>query len=292
MPSGTGMDIFGSKFPKRMFDVGIAEQHAVTFAAGLATEGYKPYAAIYSTFLQRAYDQVVHDVAIQSLPVRFAIDRAGLVGADGPTHAGSFDITYLSTLPNFVVMAASDESELVKMINTSIDINDRPSAFRYPRGNGVGIELPTISEKIEIGKGRIIKEGKNVAIINFGARLNECLITRENLSKKGINITLVDARFAKPLDENLIWQIATDHEALITIEEGSIGGFGSHVAQFLNEKKLLDNNLKFRSMFLPDRFIDQDKPDLMYKYAGLDAANIENKILDTINSKVVVKKSN
>ncbi len=292
MPSGTGMDIFGSKFPKRMFDVGIAEQHAVTFAAGLATEGYKPYAAIYSTFLQRAYDQVVHDVAIQSLPVRFAIDRAGLVGADGPTHAGSFDITYLSTLPNFVVMAASDESELVKMINTSIDINDRPSAFRYPRGNGVGIELPTISEKIEIGKGRIIKEGKNVAIINFGARLNECLITRENLSKKGINITLVDARFAKPLDENLIWQIATDHEALITIEEGSIGGFGSHVAQFLNEKKLLDNNLKFRSMFLPDRFIDQDKPDLMYKYAGLDAANIENKILDTINSKVIVKKSN
>jgi 1-deoxy-D-xylulose-5-phosphate synthase len=292
MPSGTGMDIFGSKFPKRMFDVGIAEQHAVTFAAGLATEGYKPYAAIYSTFLQRAYDQVVHDVAIQSLPVRFAIDRAGLVGADGPTHAGSFDITYLSTLPNFVVMAASDESELVKMINTSIDINDRPSAFRYPRGNGVGIELPTISEKIEIGKGRIIKEGKNVAIINFGARLNECLIARENLSKKGINITLVDARFAKPLDENLIWQVATDHEALITIEEGSIGGFGSHVAQFLNEKKLLDNNLKFRSMFLPDRFIDQDKPDLMYKYAGLDAANIENKILDTINSKVVVKKSN
>ena len=292
MPSGTGMDIFGNKFPKRMFDVGIAEQHAVTFAAGLATEGYKPYAAIYSTFLQRAYDQVVHDVAIQSLPVRFAIDRAGLVGADGPTHAGSFDITYLSTLPNFVVMAASDESELVKMINTSIDINDRPSAFRYPRGNGVGIELPTISEKIEIGKGRIIKEGKNVAIINFGARLNECLIARENLSKKGINITLVDARFAKPLDENLIWQIATDHEALITIEEGSIGGFGSHVAQFLNEKKLLDNNLKFRSMFLPDRFIDQDKPDLMYKYAGLDAANIENKILDTINSKVVVKKSN
>ena len=292
MPSGTGMDIFGKKFPSRMFDVGIAEQHAVTFAAGLATEGYKPYAAIYSTFLQRAYDQVVHDVAIQSLPVRFAIDRAGLVGADGPTHAGSFDITYLSTLPNFVVMAASDESELVKMINTSIDINDRPSAFRYPRGNGVGIELPNLSEKIEIGKGRTIKEGKNVAIINFGGRLNECLIARENLSKKGINLTLVDARFAKPLDENLIWQIATDHEALITIEEGSIGGFGSHVAQFLNEKKLLDSNLKFRSMFLPDRFIDHDKPELMYKYAGLDSINIENKILDTLNSKVVVKKSN
>ena len=290
MPSGTGMDIFGKKFPSRMFDVGIAEQHAVTFAAGLATEGFKPYAAIYSTFLQRAYDQVVHDVAIQSLPVRFAIDRAGLVGADGPTHAGSFDITYLSTLPNFVVMAASDESELVKMINTSIDINDRPSAFRYPRGNGIGIELPNLNEKLEIGKGRIIKEGKNVALINFGARLNECLIARENLIKKGINLTLVDARFVKPLDENLIWQIATDHEALITIEEGSIGGFGSHVAQFLNEKNLLDSNLKFRSMFLPDRFIDHDKPDLMYKYAGLDATNIENKILDTINSKVVVKK--
>ena len=292
MPDGTGLDIFRKEFPDRTFDVGIAEQHAVTFAAGLATENFKPYAAIYSTFLQRAYDQVVHDVAIQSLPVRFAIDRAGLVGADGPTHAGSFDITYLSTLPNFVVMAASDESELVKMINTSIDINDRPSAFRYPRGNGIGIELPNLSEKLEIGKGRIIKEGKNVALINFGARLNECLIARENLIKKGINLTLVDARFVKPLDENLIWQIATDHEALITIEEGSIGGFGSHVAQFLNEKNLLDNNSKFRSMFLPDRFIDHDKPDLMYKYAGLDANNIENKILDTINSKVVVKKSN
>ena len=286
------MDIFGSKFPSRTFDVGIAEQHAVTFAAGLATEGFKPYAAIYSTFLQRAYDQVVHDVAIQSLPVRFAIDRAGLVGADGPTHAGSFDITYLSTLPNFVVMAASDESELVKMINTSIDINDRPSALRYPRGNGVGIELTNISEKIEIGKGRLIKEGKKVAIINFGARLKECLIARENLLKKGVNITLVDARFAKPLDENLIWQIATDHEVLITIEEGSIGGFGSHVGQFLNEKNLLDNNLKFRSMFLPDRFIDHDKPNIMYKYAGLDSFSIESKILDTLNSKVVIKKSN
>ena len=292
MPSGTGMDIFGQKFPSRMFDVGIAEQHAVTFAAGLATEGYKPYAAIYSTFLQRAYDQVVHDIAIQSLPVRFAIDRAGLVGADGPTHAGSFDITFLATLPNFIVMAASDESELVKMINTSVDINDKPSAFRYPRGNGIGVELPNINEKLEIGKGRVIKEGKNVALINFGARLNECLIARENLSKKGINITIVDARFAKPLDEKLIWQIANDHNAVITIEEGSIGGFGSHVAQLLNEKNLLDNNLKYRSMFLPDRFIDHDKPDIMYKYAGLDSSNIESKILDTINSKVVVKKSN
>ncbi len=292
MPSGTGMDIFGEKFPSRMFDVGIAEQHAVTFAAGLATEGYKPYAAIYSTFLQRAYDQVVHDVSIQSLPVRFAIDRAGLVGADGPTHAGSFDITYLATLPNFVVMAASDESELVKMINTSVDINDKPSAFRYPRGSGAGIKLPEISEKIELGKGRIVKEGKKIALINFGARLNECWIASESLKRKGISITLVDARFVKPLDESLIWQMATDHEAIITIEEGSIGGFGSHVSHFLNDKNLLDNNLKYRSMILPDKFIDHDKPDLMYKFAGLDANSIENKILDTLNSKILIKKSN
>ena len=258
----------------------------------LHPEGFKPYVAIYSTFLQRAYDQIVHDVAIQSLPVRFAIDRAGLVGADGPTHAGSFDITFLSTLPNFVVMAASDEAELIRMINTSVDINDKPSAFRYPRGNGVGVNLPSIDEKIEIGKGRIIKEGKKAAILNFGARLNECLIAKDSLSKKGINITLVDARFAKPLDENLIWQIATDHEVLITIEEGSIGGFGSHVGQFLSDKSLLDNNLKYRSLILPDRFIDHDKPDLMYKYAGLDANSIEVKILDTLNSKIVIKKSN
>ena len=292
MPSGTGMDIFGKKFPSRMFDVGIAEQHAVTFAAGLATEGYKPYAAIYSTFLQRAYDQVVHDVAIQSLPVRFAIDRAGLVGADGPTHAGSFDITYLTTLPNFVVMAASDEAELVRMINTSVDINDKPSAFRYPRGNGIGVEIPNISEKLEIGKGRIIKEGKQVAILNFGARLNECLIACENLKKKGINPTLFDARFAKPLDKNTIWQLARDHETIISIEEGSIGGFGSHVSQYLFDNNLIDNNLKFRSMILPDRFIDHDKPEQMYKYAGLDASSIETKILDTLNSKVVIKKSN
>jgi 1-deoxy-D-xylulose-5-phosphate synthase len=292
MPSGTGMDIFGKKFPSRMFDVGIAEQHAVTFAAGLATEGYKPYAAIYSTFLQRAYDQVVHDVAIQSLPVRFAIDRAGLVGADGPTHAGSFDITYLTTLPNFVVMAASDEAELVRMINTSVDINDKPCAFRYPRGNGVGVEIPNISEKLEIGKGRIIKEGKQVAILNFGARLNECLIACENLKKKGINLTLFDARFAKPLDKNTIWQLARDHETIISIEEGSIGGFGSHVSQYLFDNNLIDNNLKFRSMILPDRFIDHDKPEQMYKYAGLDASSIETKILDTLNSKIVIKKSN
>ena len=289
MPTGTGMDIFGKKFPKRMFDVGIAEQHAVTFAAGLATEGFKPYAAIYSTFLQRAYDQVVHDVAIQSLPVRFAIDRAGLVGADGPTHAGSFDITYLSTLPNFVVMAASDESELVKMINTSVDISDKPSAFRYPRGTGVGIELPSIDKKLEIGKGRIIQEGKKIAIINFGARLNECLNASISLKKKGINITIADARFVKPLDENLIWQLATDHEGIITIEEGSIGGFGSHIVNFLSEKNLLDKGLKFRSMILPDKFIDQDKPELMYKLAGLDSQSIEERVIDLLNSNIFLK---
>ena len=292
MPSGTGMDLFGEKFPKRMFDVGIAEQHAVTFAAGMATEGYKPYAAIYSTFLQRAYDQVVHDVAIQSLPVRFAIDRAGLVGADGPTHAGSFDVTYLSTLPNFIVMAPSDEAELVKMINTTVDINDKPSAFRFPRGTGIGVELPSIEEKIEIGKGKVISEGKNIAVINFGARLQECLLAKENLKKKGINPTIVDARFAKPLDEHLIWQIATDHESIITIEEGSIGGFGSHVSNFLSEKNLIDSSLKFRSMILPDRFIDQDKPGLMYKNAGLDAQSIENKVLDLLNSKIIIQKQN
>ncbi len=292
MPSGTGMDLFGKKFPNRMFDVGIAEQHAVTFAAGLATQGYKPYASIYSTFLQRAYDQVVHDVAIQSLPVRFAIDRAGLVGADGPTHAGSFDITYLSTLPNFIVMAASDEAELVRMINTSVDINDRPSAFRYPRGNGIGLDLPSISNKIEIGKGRIIKEGKKVAILNFGARLQECVIASESLKKKGIHISIVDARFAKPLDENLIWQITNDHDIIISIEEGSIGGFGSHVSQFLLEKNLLDSNKKFRSLIFPDKFIDQDKPDLMYKVAGLDAESITTKILDSLDSKILVKKKN
>ena len=292
MPSGTGMDIFGNKFPNRMFDVGIAEQHAVTFAAGLATEGYKPYASIYSTFLQRAYDQVVHDVAIQSLPVRFAIDRAGLVGADGPTHAGSFDITYLATLPNFIVMAASDEAELVKMINTSVEINDKPCAFRYPRGNGTGVQLPDISEKIQIGKAKVVREGKKIAILNFGARLNECLIAEENLRKKGVNATIVDARFAKPLDENLIWQLATNHEVIITIEEGSIGGFGAHVSNFLNDKNLLDSNLKLRSMILPDKFIDQDKPENMYKSAGLDALSIENKVLEVLNSKVIVKKIN
>ena len=291
MPSGTGMDLFGRKFPDRMYDVGIAEQHAVTFSGGLATEGYKPYAAIYSTFLQRAYDQVVHDIAIQSLPVRFAIDRAGLVGADGPTHAGSFDITFLSTLPNFVVMAASDESELVKMINTSVDINDRPSAFRYPRGNGFGIMLPDNSEKIEIGKGRIIQEGKKIALINFGARLNECKIAAQNLEKKGLSITIVDARFCKPLDENLMWQVARNHEILISIEEGSIGGFGSHLSKFLSDKSLLEK-IKFRSMILPDRFIEHNDPKKMYEEAGLDSQAIENKIYDIIDSKILAQKQN
>ena len=291
MPSGTGMDLFGKKFPDRMYDVGIAEQHAVTFSGGLATEGYKPYAAIYSTFLQRAYDQVVHDIAIQNLPVRFAIDRAGLVGADGPTHAGSFDITFLSTLPNFVVMAASDESELVKMINTSVDINDRPSAFRYPRGNGFGIMLPDISEKIEIGKGRIIQEGKKIALINFGARLNECKIAAQNLEKKGLSITIVDARFCKPLDENLMWQVARNHEILISIEEGSIGGFGSHLSKFLSDKSLLEK-IKFRSMILPDRFIEHNDPKKMYEEAGLDSQAIENKIYEIIDSKILAQKQN
>ena len=291
MPSGTGMDLFGKKFPERMYDVGIAEQHAVTFSGGLATEGYKPYAAIYSTFLQRAYDQVVHDIAIQNLPVRFAIDRAGLVGADGPTHAGSFDITFLSTLPNFVVMAASDESELVKMINTSVDINDRPSAFRYPRGTGFGITLPDISEKIEIGKGRIIQEGKKIALINFGARLNECKIAAQNLEKKGLSITIVDARFCKPLDENLMWQVARNHEILISIEEGSIGGFGSHLSKFLSDKSLLEK-IKFRSMILPDRFIEHNDPKKMYEEAGLDSQAIENKIYEIIDSKILAQKQN
>jgi 1-deoxy-D-xylulose-5-phosphate synthase len=288
MPSGTGMDIFQNKFPDRMFDVGIAEQHAVTFAAGLATEGYKPFAAIYSTFLQRAYDQVVHDVAIQSLPVRFAIDRAGLVGSDGPTHAGSFDITYLSTLPNFIVMAASDEAELVRMINTAVKINDKPCAFRYPRGNGIGVELPNINETLEIGKGKIIRKGKQVAILCLGARLEECKKAAESLSTKGIELTIVDARFAKPLDEKLIMEIATTHEALITIEEGSIGGFGSHVAQLLSDRGVFDKGLKFRSMILPDIFIDQDTPENMYKKAGLDSLSIVSKVEDVLKSNIVL----
>ena len=291
MPSGTGMDIFGKKFPDRMFDVGIAEQHAVTFAAGLTTEGYKPFVAIYSTFLQRAYDQVVHDVAIQSLPVRFAIDRAGLVGADGPTHAGAFDITYLSTLPNFVVMAASDEAELVRMINTAVSINDKPSAFRYPRGNGLGVELPEISEILELGKGRIVKEGSKIAILSFGTRLQECLKAASKLDAQGISTTVADARFAKPLDQKLIMDLCLHHEVLITIEEGSIGGFGSHIFQLLSERGIFDKDLKIRSMILPDRFIDQDTPENMYKAAGLDARTIEQKALDALKSNIIIPKT-
>jgi 1-deoxy-D-xylulose-5-phosphate synthase len=285
MPSGTGVDIFAKKFPTRTFDVGIAEQHAVTFAAGLATEGYKPFATIYSTFLQRAYDQVVHDVAIQNLPVRFAIDRAGLVGADGPTHAGSFDITYLATLPNFVVMAPSDEAELVRMINTAVTINDRPSAFRYPRGNGYGVELPSIKETIEIGKARIVQEGKQVCLLSLGTRLEECKISANELKNKGISTTIIDARFAKPLDEQLILKSANNHEVLITIEEGSIGGFGSHVANLLAENGIFDKGLKFRSMILPDVFIDQDTPERMYDVAGLNAKHITQKVLEVFFSK-------
>ena len=291
MPTGTGMDIFGKKFPDRMFDVGIAEQHAVTFAAGLATEGYKPFAAIYSTFLQRAYDQVVHDVAIQNLPVRFAIDRAGLVGADGPTHAGAFDITYLSTLPNFVVMGASDEAELVRMINTAVSINDRPSAFRYPRGNGLGVELPAINEILEIGKGKIVKEGKKVAILSFGGRLQESLKAAEKLDAKGVSTTVADARFAKPIDQKLIMDLCLNHEVLITIEEGSIGGFGSHVFQMLSERGFFDKGLKIRSIVLPDQFIDQDTPENMYKTAGLTAEAIEQKVLDALKSNIVISKT-
>ena len=291
MPSGTGMDIFAKKFPERMFDVGIAEQHAVTFAAGLATEGYKPFAVIYSTFLQRAYDQVVHDVAIQSLPVRFAIDRAGLVGADGPTHAGAFDITYLSTLPNFIVMAASDEAELVRMVNTAVSINDKPSAFRYPRGSGLGLEIPGINEILEIGKGRIVKEGNKAAILSFGARLTECLKAAYKLDVKGISTTVVDARFAKPLDQKLIMDLCLNHEVLVTIEEGSIGGFASHVFYMLSERGVFDRGLKIRSMILPDQFIDQDTPENMYKAAGLDAQTIEQKILDALKSNIIIPKS-
>ena len=291
MPSGTGLDLFEKKFPERMFDVGIAEQHGVTFAAGLATEGYKPFAAIYSTFLQRAYDQVVHDVAIQSLPVRFAIDRAGLVGADGPTHAGSFDITYLSTLPNFIVMAASDEAELVRMINTSVNINDKPSAFRYPRGTGVGIELPNINEVLEIGKGKIISNGRHVAILNFGARLYECKKASEFLNKKGITLSIFDARFAKPLDEKFIIELASNHEAIVTIEEGSIGGFGSHILKLLSDRGFFDKGLKFRSMILPDKFLDQDTPEKMYKTAGLDCESIIQKVENVLNSNVVIAKN-
>ena len=274
MPSGTGAGKFALAFPDRAFDVGLAEQHAVTFAAGLASEGYKPFAAIYSTFLQRAYDQVVHDVAIQRLPVRFAIDRAGLVGADGPTHAGAFDVTYLSTLPGFVVMAAGDEAELVNMIATAAQIDDRPSAFRYPRGEGAGVDMPERGTPLEIGKGRILREGSTVALLSFGGRLGECLMAADDLAARGLSVTVADARFAKPLDSQLVRRLAAEHEVLITIEEGSIGGFAAHVMQDLAMSGGLDRGLKIRPLILPDRFIDQGTPNGMYEEAKLDAPHI------------------
>ncbi|MDX5366008.1 MAG: 1-deoxy-D-xylulose-5-phosphate synthase, partial [Alphaproteobacteria bacterium] len=279
MPSGTGLDLFGERFPARTFDVGIAEQHGVTFAAGLAAEGYKPFTAIYSTFLQRAYDQVVHDVAIQRLPVRFAIDRAGLVGADGPTHAGSFDVTYLACLPDFVVMAAADEAELKHMVATSLAIDDRPSSFRYPRGEGVGVEMPAIGTPLEIGKGRIMREGSKVAILSLGTRLAEALKAADQLGALGLSTTVADARFVKPLDTDLVARLAREHEVLVTVEEGSIGGFGSHVLDFLARSGLLDRGLKVRPMALPDIFIDHDKPEVMYDIAGLNAAQIVETVL-------------
>jgi len=283
MPSGTGVDIFNKAFPKRTFDVGIAEQHAVTFAAGLASEGYKPFCAIYSTFLQRGYDQVVHDVAIQCLPVRFAIDRAGLVGADGATHAGSFDNAYLGCLPNFVIMAASDEAEMVHMVATQVAINDRPSALRYPRGEGRGVEMPEAGVPLPIGKGRIIREGKKVALLSFGTRLAECEKAADELAAHGLSATIADARFMKPLDEDLVLKLARDHEILITIEEGAVGGFGSHVMQFVSDQGLLDSGmLRFRSMVLPDVFLDHDTPAAMYARAGLDAKSIVKKVFDTL----------
>ena len=274
MPSGTGLDLFEKRFPERFFDVGIAEQHAVTFAAGMAADGMKPFAAIYSTFLQRAYDQVVHDVAIQKLPVRFAIDRAGLVGADGPTHAGSFDIGYLGALPGMVIMAAADEAELAHMVATSTAIDDGPSAFRYPRGDGVGVPIPDLAEPLEIGRGRILREGNAVAILSFGGRLQECLKAADLLAARGLSATVADARFAKPLDEELILRLAREHEALITVEEGSVGGFSSFVLHALARHGALDRGLKVRPLVLPDRFQDQDKPEAMYAEAGLDAEGI------------------
>ena len=274
MPSGTGLDLFGERFPDRMFDVGIAEQHAVTFAAGLAADGMKPFAAIYSTFLQRGYDQVVHDVAIQRLPVRFAMDRAGLVGADGPTHAGSFDIGFMGALPGMVLMAPGDEAELAGAVATAVAIDDRPSAFRYPRGEGTGVEIPALAEPWEIGRGRIVREGTAVAILSFGTRLSEALKAADMLAARGLSATVADARFAKPLDVDLVLRLARDHEALITVEEGAMGGFGSFVLQALAEHGALDRGLKIRSLVLPDIFQDQDKPEAMYAQAGLDAEGI------------------
>ncbi|MSP45905.1 MAG: 1-deoxy-D-xylulose-5-phosphate synthase [Xanthobacteraceae bacterium] len=282
MPSGTGIDLFEKVFPKRTFDVGIAEQHAVTFAAGLATEGYKPFCAIYSTFLQRGYDQVVHDVAIQRLPVRFAMDRAGLVGTDGPTHAGSFDLAYLGCLPGFVIMAAGDEADLVHMVATQVAIDDRPSALRYPRGESVGVEMPAEGKPLEIGKGRIVREGSKIAILSLGTRLSESLKAAEELASYGLSTTVADARFAKPLDTDLVLRLASEHEVLITIEEGAIGGFAAQVFQTLSDNGALDRGLKIRSMILPDIFIDQDSPNAMYAKAGLDAAGIVKKVFEAL----------
>lgn len=291
MPDGTGLDLVAGRFPKRVFDVGIAEQHAVTFAAGLAAGGMKPFCAIYSTFLQRGYDQVVHDVAIQRLPVRFAIDRAGLVGADGATHAGAFDVAFMANLPGMVVMAAADEAELVHMVATAAAHNDGPIAFRYPRGDGVGVELPSKGVPLEIGKGRMIRQGARVAILSFGTHLAEVLQAAEMLAVRGLPPTVADARFAKPLDRDLILTLARTHEALITIEEGSIGGFASHVAHLLAEEGVFDKGLKFRSMVLPDTFIDHASPEAMYRTAGMDAAQIEAKVLQTLGVAVVEKRA-
>ncbi|MEM7214039.1 MAG: 1-deoxy-D-xylulose-5-phosphate synthase [Pseudomonadota bacterium] len=283
MPSGTGMDIFGDAFPERMFDVGIAEQHAVTFAGGLASEGLKPFTAIYSTFLQRAYDQVVHDISIQNLPVRFPIDRAGFVGADGPTHAGSFDTTYLATLPNFVVMAASDEAELKHMVRTAAAYDEGPLSFRYPRGEGVGVDMPERGQMLEIGKGRVVREGTRIALLSFGTRLQECIGAAEELDTFGLSATVADARFAKPLDTELVEQLARNHEVLITVEEGSIGGFGSHVIQHLAQTGALDQGiLKFRSLFMPDIYMDQASPNDMYSLAGLNRDSIVKTVFEAL----------
>lgn len=282
MPDGTGLNLFAERFPRRCFDVGIAEQHAVTFSAGLAAGGMKPFCALYSTFLQRGYDQVVHDVAIQRLPVRFAIDRAGLVGADGATHAGAYDVGFLANLPGFVVMAAADEAELVHMVATAAALDDRPSAFRFPRGEGTGVEMPERGTPLEIGRGRIVAEGARVAILSFGTRLSEVMRAREALAARGIAPTVADARFAKPLDRDLILQLARHHEALITIEEGAVGGFGSHVAQLLADAGVFDRGLRFRSMVLPDTFIDHASPEAMYRAAAMDAPQIEAKVLEVL----------
>jgi 1-deoxy-D-xylulose-5-phosphate synthase len=291
MPSGTGVDIFGKEFPERTFDVGIAEQHAVTFAAGMASEGYKPFCAIYSTFLQRAYDQVVHDVAIQKLPVRFAMDRAGLVGADGPTHAGSFDLAYLGCLPNFVVMAAADEAELVHMVATAAAYDEGPIAFRYPRGEGVGVDMPAEGVPLAIGKGRIVREGDRIALLSLGTRLAEATAAAEELAARGLSTTVADARFCKPLDEELILRLAREHEIMVTVEEGAVGGFASHVLRLLAERGLLDRGLKIRTMVLPDRFIDQDKPERMYAQAGLDAKAIVAQAVDALGPQLTAVKA-